>query len=865
MYLGELEDTVEELGGKLSVVNDENGNEASVEVLIGTVKSRGTAYEFNKYSLGIKGYAIKAFDESKIAIAGGGDESLTTAVHKFFEEYLGLDKDAVVIDDFVFTSKKEVMTVQDDYEITSITINGNDIEDYKISRDSKVSESDTVAKTFRSFLYESFGVWLPMVEEDDTGDKNIRFKIVGKDEAGDKGFRVRLDGNDLVFECGFANMFPDAFEEYFTDTLKDKTGVIALGGYTGTINLRIVSYSDPRFGIAGDGVTDDYDAIRKLHEFANNSGQDVIAEPGKTYYIGESAIPIPIKTNVDWTGVTFIFDDTNLKGETGGSVFSIEPDTPNSTIGVTNSYLAEINEDKDGDGIVIKGVEHGDDRTKKLDLGLGYPALLNVVDGTTATYLRWGYVDSQGGRQVEIVLIDAEGNIDPSTPLLHDYKTVTSITVQRLDNVTPITVKGATIITRATKVHNAGNISRNIIVKRPYATIDGIIHKIEGEYPSSNSNTRTPVKRNKEGLWEDMTSQGYSGTRYSVYYNGQPYTVGDVVLFGGVTYTGIINVSFSESVTVKNCVFQAKTYYGSGTYDLNLYNANNTTFINCTQSNYYTRHSTDYNGGPDSMVTNLSLCWGIMGSNDCKNLNFDECMLTRFDAHHGVYNATIKNSMIGVVRLIGGGTFTLDNVTLNPHGGNSAIQLRSDYGATFNGTVILKDCTLKPASKNGTGTISPIIDAPTANWRFGYNTFFPNVIIDNLTLEGTTQTSIDLVSGGSNARNLLTQNVHDPNAIFAVEYKTADRDIVKKYPERFPYLNGLKEGTDYTIVGSGNSYTIMANLPNINPYSPPNYIEIKNMTNFKNVNGQKVSLNLYDCNFFTETRIIDNDSILVRN
>ena len=50
--------------------------------------------------------------------------------------------------------------------------------------------------------------------------------------------------------------------------------------------------------------------------------------------------------------------------------------------------------------------------------------------------------------------------------------------------------------------------------------------------------------------------------------------------------------------------------------------------------------------------------WGIAGSSYCKNMTYDGCMLSRFDAHAGIYNGKIINSTINAVEIIGGGTHT---------------------------------------------------------------------------------------------------------------------------------------------------------------------------------------------------------------
>ena len=83
--------------------------------------------------------------------------------------------------------------------------------------------------------------------------------------------------------------------------------------------VKTVCYED--FGAVGDGKTDDFDAIKRAHEYANENGLDVVTDGSKTYYIGDTTIdvaekkakaPIEIKTNVDWNTSKFIIDDSNI-------------------------------------------------------------------------------------------------------------------------------------------------------------------------------------------------------------------------------------------------------------------------------------------------------------------------------------------------------------------------------------------------------------------------------------------------------------------------------------------------------------------------------------------------------------------------
>jgi hypothetical protein len=213
--------------------------------------------------------------------------------------------------------------------------------------------------------------------------------------------------------------------------------------------------------------------------------------------------------------------------------------------------------------------------------------------------------------------------------------------------------------------------------------------------------------------------------------------------------------------------------------------------------------------------------------------------------------------------------------------GGVPIQLREDYGATFNGTVIVKD-TVFNYIWGGTNYDFVLVDAPTAHIYNGYATYFPNLIVDNITVK-TDHDSIRLVNISSQVYNQagdhypsrcpIRDDVSNPDALFTYYFETANKNIVEDEPAKFPFLEGFKKvnktpGTlkagEYTVVDNGNStYTVIAEgVKNVQPYNAPKFIEIKNMKNAKNVNGKPLQITLYDSPFFKNTEIIDEDKVL---
>ncbi|MFT5905832.1 MAG: hypothetical protein ACI9E1_001436 [Cryomorphaceae bacterium] len=125
--------------------------------------------------------------------------------------------------------------------------------------------------------------------------------------------------------------------------------------------------------------------------------------------------------------------------------------------------------------------------------------------------------------------------------------------------------------------------------------------------------------------------------------------------------------------------------------------------------------------------------WGIMGTNYCKNILLDGCELSRFDAHQGVANVTIRNSTLGRmgIKLTGVGKFLAENTTVKS---TSFIDLRADYGSTWNGEITILNCRFSPQRR---GNEVPIINGRNDGQHdFGYTTYLPQkVIIDNLVIE----------------------------------------------------------------------------------------------------------------------------------
>lgn len=301
-------------------------------------------------------------------------------------------------------------------------------------------------------------------------------------------------------------------------------------------------------------------------------------------------------------------------------------------------------------------------------------SLVVLTDSNVKRYIRKGANQNSGSNQADVILVDENGNIAPETPLIWDFDSVTNAVAYPIDTET-LTVKGGFFTTLANNASSEYNYySRGIQVRRSNTVIDGLYH--------------------------DVKNEGKTGSPYSAF----------------------VSLSCCADVTVKNCTFTGHKKYttiGSagtkvtmGTYDIGAATAVNAKFINCNQTNDIT--DTDY--------------WGIAGTNYCKNLVYDGCAFSRFDAHQGVLNATIRNSVLGHhgIKLIGSGTALIENTTVLAQ---DFVDLRPDYGSTWNGDMIIRNCKFYP-----TGVASHIIKAENSeDHNFGYTCYLPQKVeIDGL-------------------------------------------------------------------------------------------------------------------------------------
>ena len=673
----------------VEILWESKSTESEVELLLGNIKSRGEKYAIDGYSYGNEGYAIKLIDK-KVVINGGSDEAITTAIKKFSEEIIGTKENEIY-----YATMREADSfehIQSDFDVTSLKIDGVDIRSFKISADLENSNEKKAAEAIRESIYLKTGVHLDIVSEGG-GDNLILIK-----KADGDSFTVKAEDKKLLISYSHENLLTQMADNFAKD--KITTGALSFTGEVYKKDTSVIFYED--FGAVGDGKTNDFEAIYNAHKTANIGGQTVKATAGKTYYIGSTSGEVAyIKTNVDWTGASFIIDD---RGGDNGSVFKITNDSDRTSINITDkSVISSLTEQRIGPGTVKIEIPR-----EFIDNWDGDVMLL-LYSSAHKVYRRRGYSSYNGDTQKELVIIDKDGNVSADTPIMFDYKKVTKLYAYRLDPSRAITVEGGKFTTITDDTYS-GYITRNISISRSFTTLKNVEHYVEGEV----------------SLLEQ--ANGKVGAAYSAFYS----------------------VGSCTNVTLKDCVMTGRRYYkNTGTYEFSASTANKVVLDGCTQSNFWVTVDENFNihnatkdtpGAKSSQGyvnvngKSLAICWGAGASNYCKNLEYIDTQLSRLDAHAGVYNAKLIGCEITGIELCGWGTFIMEDTDWYSYGtgsvANSLIYLRNDYGSSWNGVMKIKDV-------NAYYTTTRANDAylfyhSYVNWYFGHTSVFPSVEIDNL-------------------------------------------------------------------------------------------------------------------------------------
>lgn len=520
------------------------------------------------------------------------------------------------------------------------------------------------------------------------------------------------------------------------------------------------------FGAKGDGNSNDYKAIKAAHDYANDLyvrtgimrtvySCSLADCSGKRYNLGlsQDSGAISVITNVDWREANFVVDDfvdTNSDGvnevNVTDSLFAVKSPLSVFSGGSLNfltyddNFLTElsnnnvINSNSTNLSILIDALYNG--RVNKSSFYNNNVNLINKyfsssqrwaleITNSNKMFIRKGVNENQGSDQTEVIVIDSK-NGDVLTDINWDYNDISRIRIWPISD-NKISVGNGSFTTHTFNevyhVDTNGNAVKNSYSQRNiYVSFSGNVelYKIN-HYLNENTHAYTNVYQN--------VANGNYYYGFVRLYNSAYVDINDVYL---VPHTPTRIVSNNTIGTGSN-----------GTYDLTIDNSVNIFIDNMNYScNIYNTDGTTLNWNTcykNNMINEEK--WGIMGSNSTKNLFITNSKLNRIDAHRGTRNLYVKDTTIGVgnglrsMTLIGNGYFYGENLKIDS--ANQLLTLRDDYGATWDGTIVLNNIDFI-VNKNSTNP-AVVYAINDENWNFGYNSYFPNLYINGLNIDTTTK------------------------------------------------------------------------------------------------------------------------------
>lgn len=372
-----------------------------------------------------------------------------------------------------------------------------------------------------------------------------------------------------------------------------------------------------------------------------------------------------------------------------GAVYYISPKDRTAVIMTDTDWTGAkfIIDDRDCENIkapVFRAAASENEAGMQLDipaLGYGQTSLNNpfgrdlfviVLNEEHRDFIRRGLNRNNGDARMDCFVLYADGRL--SSGVSFDFEKVTSVQVFPIDEKT-LNICGGEFTTIANRAPSEYNYHlRGLEISRSNTELHHVTHYVEGESDH------------------------------------------------GAPYTGFIYIADCANVHVHDCVVTAHYIYRTigalglpvamGSYDINCYRTANVTFSRCVQTT-------------DIMDERY---WGIIGTNYCRDMVFEDCVFSRFDAHRGVTNCTLRRCRLGwqCLNAIGAGTFLIEDTEAC---GRNFVYLRFDYGCNWLGDIIIRNCTWKPLTEGRN-----IIGAENDGVHdFGYICHITqNVVIDGL-------------------------------------------------------------------------------------------------------------------------------------
>lgn len=830
------------------------------EIIIGAeALNRGAECSVSTKYLGSKGQAIKVVG-NRVIVATGSHTMLQSCFNTFTRSKMGISDRTTTLKNNISLEKNYSLESLTEYFVESIKVNGVDMKNFTLVLDLDRLEGypTTNIQQFRNELYSASGYWLDVGTKDKLDTYEHAFIIRSVEEAGEAGFRAYVDeAGDFIVECAYNNAFDGAFGDFSANVFTTQEGHLNFNyELDADLNTPISVYEKPvsivyyeDFGAIGNGSRDDFEAIYNTHIYANDGGQKVMSRGGANaiYYIKPSSFTksIPVKTNVDLNGCTFKVDDVgndafdNYKlhffdflrdhdalifDDIEKNVVVIDPVTGEPALdskGQIKMTVDGLIDDERFQGIKLmnKTDENKDDPNVYdnfswlVDAGvLVEDSLIRITNSLHRDFIRHGSNQNSGNPRTDVFVVSKDGTISEETPIVYEFDNISKIEIFRTDDK-PITFENGHFINiccRAVQsttyktpngvvTHYANDwigYQRTLGLFRCNTTVKNLTHNVQdepvfGSIPAGSGYIKDTLHNNYGSRHE---SYPYYGFLYI--YNTYNFNAYNVQLTGHTTY-------YEDKPATASTGWQIPNPVAMGTYDLIVEYSSHVYLHDVVQVN----SSTPTTGLADGRY------WGIMSSNGARNMYFYDCKINRFDAHRGFWNAELYNTEIGhSFQVVGGGRLIADGVTKWTK--SNFMMFRGDYGATFNGDIILKDCVYEAyetyntvlGQKNTTtmpnnegrraecvifdpqydaSNYGYVADNPKTEekgdadfsgaywmWYFGYDCYMPrNITIDNFTYNGTGRLAVfDYL----------------PDEIFTKSY-TDDESVTDK-TVKYPYI-----------------------------------------------------------------------------
>lgn len=553
---------------------------------------------------------------------------------------------------------------------------------------------------------------------------------------------------------------------------------------------KYITYED--FGARCDGTYDDFIAIRNAHLFANKYGYEVRGTEGKTYHIyNYYGSSITITTNIDWQNANFIIHDEDIEEISGRyeELFKITSNEAKDIVNIRNPDWT-INTN-------TKKIEGLQETLQQLN-SKGYTQFwCKVENANKKQYIRFGNNANTGINQQDYFLIDSEGNI--LNDIQWDFEQITAISIMPISNNLRY-MKNGKFITNSLKSES----------ETPYRRLDSGKRIYYGRHISIYHTSNINIDNVKHTLSEDKLSG---------------------------SYIGFLVLSYNANVNILNSELFTRQYNLSGrsTYDLSIDGC-----VNVTCSNIISNEIYDDNR------------WGIVETDFCKDIIFKNSTLNRIDAHQGIYNLTIENCNIGCkgLTMTGQGILNIINSTITSE---TFIQLRNDYGSTWDGNVNIINCNYVYH-----GTTQPKLFSFKFSYDdnenkilhdFGYKLKFPNVYVNNLKIDAKPKSTLYIMT---NFGDLIGKPYNGnpnywPNSIYINGYqfindssnsciKLSLHKIDKNENEEYNYI--ITDLNLYLQSKDGQNITKRCNTENSTSTKENVYLELKE----NNSNKNKISI-----------------------